>query len=112
MFGPQAAIAMPYVFGHPEPYEAVFVPLVRRIREDLAEKKVDLRTLPTAEDFEKAGKVEIYAREVFARTGEAGRLPVESRYFLDQLVEDGILDLNNVVWNMLKMLVGTRPTPR
>jgi arginine deiminase len=98
MFGPKSALVMPFIFGHPDPGIEVFLPLVERIRADMASRKLDLRTLPTIEDFEGVGKTEVYAREVFERSGEAARLPVGTKYFLDQLVEDGIVDMNNVVW--------------
>jgi arginine deiminase len=98
MFGPRAAVVMPYIFGYPRGYDDVLKPLVKRLRQDMAIKKVDLSKLPTVDDFERAGRVEIYTRDLYDKTGRATRVNAESKYFLDQLVEDGLLDLNNVAW--------------
>ncbi len=103
MFGPRAGIFMPYIFGYPRPGDkgsatAVLQQFVRWLRNTIGPNKVDLSRIPTAESFEHAGKVEVYQRDDFLRSGRVHRSPRKARYFIDQLVADGLLDLNRIAW--------------
>jgi arginine deiminase len=103
MVGPKAAIVMPYIFGHPHPgVEASAKRVLQRfvgwLRKTMGRQQVDLSHIPSREHFERAGKVEVYDRDYIKQQGQVKRLPQPSRYFLDQLVEDDLLDLNRVTW--------------
>ncbi|TAE46517.1 MAG: hypothetical protein EAZ89_19950 [Bacteroidetes bacterium] len=103
MIGPKAAICMPYVFGHPEPEmdlnaREVLQHFVSWLRGNMETTQTDLSRIPSVEHFTHAGKTEVYDRDYIRQRGRVERLPVPSRYFLDQLVEDGLLDLNRVTW--------------
>ena len=103
MMGPKSALVMPYIFGYPAPTshfsaKEVLQHFVRWLRDTIGINRTDLSRIPTAEDFEHAGKVEVYDRDYIEKLGKVERLPQPSRYFLDQLVEDGWLDLNRVMW--------------
>jgi arginine deiminase len=103
MFGPGSAIAMPYIFGHPKPSirisaDDVLERFVTWIRKNMVISKADLKRIPTPEMFRHSGKVEIYDRDYIEKQGEIKRLPIPSRRFLDQLIEDRILDPEKIVW--------------
>ena len=103
MIGPKSALVMPYIFGYPSPTlhvsaKEVLQHFVRWIRDTIGVNRTDLSRIPTAEDFEHAGKVEVYDRSYIQKMGKVERLPQTSRYFLDQLVEDGWIDMDQVVW--------------
>ncbi len=103
MVGPKSAIVMPYIFGHPDPIveesaTRVLQRFVGYLRKTMAVNQTDLSKIPSRDIFDYAGRVEVYDRDYIRKTGKVTRLPQPSRYFLDQLVEDGLLDLNNVTW--------------
>lgn len=102
-FAPKSAIAMPYIFGYPKPDlnmtpKELLQAFVRWLRQDMGKLQTDLSRIPTEEHFEYAGKCEVYDRDYIAQKGEVTCLPQPARYFFDQLVEDGLLDLDKVVW--------------
>ncbi|MFK7969192.1 MAG: arginine deiminase family protein [Bacteroidia bacterium] len=102
-FAPQSAIAMPYVFGYPKPAlnmspKDVLQKFVRWLRQDMGKLQTDLSRIPSEEHFEYAGKCEVYDRDYIEQKGEVVPLPQAAKYFFDQLIEDGLLDLNKVVW--------------
>lgn len=103
MLGPKSAIVMPYIFGYPRPSVAtsakhVLQRFVQWLRTNMGINQTDLNRIPTAEHFEHAGKVEVYDRDHINQCGIVERCPIPSRYFLDQLVADGLLDLNKITW--------------
>lgn len=103
MLGPKSAIAMPYIFGQPKPSglsdaKLVLQQFVNWLRKNMGAKRTDLSRIPSAEDFENTGKVEVYDRAYIEKRGKIERTPEHSRYFLDQLVHDGILDSDKIVW--------------
>ena len=103
MVGPQAAIVMPYIFGYPDPgvedsAKRVLQRFVGWLRKNMGGHRTDLSRIPTKEHFEHAGKVEVYDRDYIEKVGKITHLPQRARYFLDQLVQDKLLDLNQVVW--------------
>ncbi|MDX2283616.1 MAG: arginine deiminase family protein [Bacteroidia bacterium] len=103
MVGPKAAIAMPYIFGYPDPEtdggpKAVLQHFISWVRSTMEVKQTDLSRVPSQEHFEHAGKVEIYDRDYIRQRGRVERLPVPSRYFLDQLIEDGLIDPARITW--------------
>ncbi len=103
MYGPKSAIIMPYIFGYPVPIahhsaKQVFQHFVKWIRGNMGMNRTDLSRIPTEEQFEDAGKVEVYDRDYIEQKGKVERLPQPSRYFIDQLVEDGWLDMDRIVW--------------
>lgn len=102
-FAPQAAIAMPYIFGHPRPSNQtsakdVLQGFVRWLRNNMGNHQSDLSKIPTEAHFEHAGKCEVFDRDYIDKQGEITPLPQKAKYFFDQLIEDGLLDLNKVVW--------------
>jgi len=103
MVGPKSAIAMPYVFGHPHPStetspKVVLQRFVDWLRKNMGVNQTDLSRIPSRAHFEHAGKVEVYDRETYDKHGMVARRNQPTRYFLDQLVEDDLLDLNQVAW--------------
>ncbi len=103
MVGPKSAIVMPYIFGYPDPAgephaRQVLQHFVAWLRKNMGGYRTDLSRIPTWDHFEHAGKVEVYDRDYIKKTGKIQRLPQTTRYFLDQLVEDQLLDLNQVAW--------------
>lgn len=103
MVGPKSAIAMPYIFGHPDPLveespTRVLQRFVGYLRKSMGVNQTDLSRIPSRDMFEHAGKVEVYDRDYIQQNGKVQRLPQPARYFLDQLVEDGLLDMNNITW--------------
>ncbi|RMG61150.1 MAG: hypothetical protein D6722_20050, partial [Bacteroidetes bacterium] len=103
MVGPKSAIAMPYIFGYPDPIveenaKRVLQRFVGWLRKSMGVHQTDLSRIPSRQHFEHAGKVEVYDRDYIRQTGRVQQLPQPARYFLDQLVEDGLLDLNRVSW--------------
>ncbi len=98
MFGEKSAISMPYVFGYPDRPMRVFTPFIKYIREEMATRKTDLSKLLTEEDIENMGKVEVYTRDMFNKSGEVTRVAQKAKYFIEQLVDDDIVSLNNIVW--------------
>ncbi|MEZ4687520.1 MAG: hypothetical protein R3B47_16075 [Bacteroidia bacterium] len=103
-FAPQSAIAMPYIFGYPKPElnmsaKDLLQSFVRWLRQNMGKLQTDLSRIPTEEHFEYAGKCEVYDRDYIARQGKVICLPPACPLALtDQLIEDGLLDLNKVVW--------------
>ncbi len=102
MFGPKAGIAMPYIFGYPKPANSSAVDIlkefVRWLRSQMDDWPVDLSRIPTEEDFDHAGKVEVYDRDYIQQKGKVVRLPQKAPFFIDQLVADGLINLDNIVW--------------
>ncbi|MEM7368807.1 MAG: arginine deiminase family protein [Bacteroidota bacterium] len=103
MIGPQSAIVMPYIFGYPKPgaegsAKRVLQNFVQWLRKNMGMNQTDLSRIPSRAHFEHAGKVEVYERKFFDKHKRVERVPKPARYFLDQLVEDGLLDLNKVAW--------------
>ncbi len=103
MVGPKSAIAMPYIFGHPDPIveesaTRVLQRFVGFLRKSMGVNQTDLSRIPSRDVFDYAGKVEVYDRDYIKKQKRVMRLPQPARYFLDQLVEDGLLDLNKVTW--------------
>ncbi|MEO0895077.1 MAG: arginine deiminase family protein [Bacteroidota bacterium] len=103
MVGPKSAIAMPYIFGHPDPVveispKAVLQNFVKWLRRNVGENRADMSKIPDRSMFEHAGKVEIYDRAHIKKLGRVEKTPLPSRYFLDQLFEDGILDPDKISW--------------
>ncbi len=103
MVGPKSAIVMPYIFGYPDPgveesATQVLQRFVGYLRKSMGGNQTDLSNIPSREMFGHAGKVEVYDRDYIQQSGQVKRLPQPARYFLDQLIEDGLLDLNNVTW--------------
>lgn len=60
--------------------------------------QTDLSRIPSQEHFEFAGRTEVYDRDHIARTGKVQRVPKPAKYFLDQLIEDDLLDPNLITW--------------
>ncbi|MEL7530738.1 MAG: arginine deiminase family protein [Bacteroidota bacterium] len=103
MFAPQAGIVMPYIFGYPRPggnesATKVLQQFMHWLRRDMGYNQADLSMSPTARSFEHAGKVEVYDREHINKVGKIERLPQTAPYFLDQLISDGLMDLNRIAW--------------
>jgi arginine deiminase len=103
MVGPKSAICMPYVFGHPEPESEgsprqILQNFVAWLRSNMEVKQSDLSRIPSVEHFDHAGKTEVYDRDHYRKTGRIERLPQPARYFLDQMMSDGLLDLDRVAW--------------
>lgn len=103
MVGPKSAVVMPYIFGHPRPSSKipankVIQQFIGWLRGNLSSRRTDLSKIPTEDHFEHAGKVEVYDRDYFDKIGSLERLPQPSKYFLDQLIEDGWLDPNLITW--------------
>jgi arginine deiminase len=104
MFAPQSAIAMPYIFGYPKPARSdksaadVLQAFVKWLRRNMGGLQTDLSRIPTEEHFEYAGRCEVYDRDYIEKVGRVERLPQKAKYFFEQLVDDGLLDLNRVVW--------------
>ncbi|MEL7343044.1 MAG: arginine deiminase family protein, partial [Bacteroidota bacterium] len=94
---------MPYIFGYPDPkVEANATRVLQRfvgyLRKSMGVNQTDLSLIPSRDMFQHAGKVEVYDRDYIKKHKTVTRLPQPSRYFIDQLVEDGLLDLNNITW--------------
>jgi len=98
-FAPGCALAMPYLFGGPEPISR------RDIGGALRDYRRWARSAGSADprpdrlaprDFEGAGQVETWARDP-SRPGEITRLSAR-RSFVEQLVEDGWLDPDHIAW--------------
>jgi arginine deiminase len=104
LYGPSSAIAMPYVFGRPDPgswsTEGLLREFVGWLRRGVPG---DLPALPGDEHLASAGRVEVYEREHCRRVGGIESVPEPPRPFLDQLAGDGLIDLDRVTW------VGGRP---
>lgn len=103
MIGPKSAIVMPYIFGYPDPgvedsAKQVLQRFVGWLRKNMGVHQTDLSHIPTKAHFEHAGKVEVYDRDYIQQKGEVLRLPQKARYFLDQLLEDGLIDLDRIAW--------------
>ncbi|GAB4414105.1 MAG: hypothetical protein OHK0039_21660 [Bacteroidia bacterium] len=103
MVGPKSAIVMPYIFGYPDPVvepsaKRVLQRFVGWLRKTMGTQQTDLSRIPSREHFEHAGKVEVYDRDYIRQARRVVQLPQPARYFLDQLVEDGLLDLDCVAW--------------
>lgn len=103
MVGPKTAIAMPYIFGYPDPLvednaTRVLQRFVGYLRKSMGVNQTDLSLIPSRDMFQHAGKVEVYDRDYINKHNRVTRLPQPSKYFLDQLVEDGLLDMNNITW--------------
>ena len=105
MVGPQSAIVMPYIFGYPEPEPSadssarkVLQHFVSWLRKNMGIKQTDLSKIPSKKHFVHAGKTEVYDRSYIEKHKQIRHLPQPAKYFLDQLVEDKLLDLNNVTW--------------
>jgi arginine deiminase len=103
MVGPKSCIAMPYIFGLPDPIveisaKAVLQNFVHWLRKNVGINRTDLSRIPSKAMFEHAGKVEVYDRDYIRQKGHIERLPQPSRYFLEQLIEDDILDANKISW--------------
>ncbi|MCI4668223.1 MAG: arginine deiminase family protein [Bacteroidia bacterium] len=103
MIGPKSAIVMPYIFGHPDPIveispKAVLQNFVHWLRRNMGENRTDMSKIPNKVMFEHAGKVEVYDRDYIKQKGSIVRLPHPSRYFLNQLFEDKILDPDSISW--------------
>ncbi|MEM6801528.1 MAG: arginine deiminase family protein [Bacteroidota bacterium] len=103
MVGPKAAIAMPYIFGHPDPGEIgnpkeVLQQFVRWLRDTMGVIQTDLSRIPSQSHFEFAGRTEVYERSYYNKTQKVERVPKPAKYFLDQLIEDQLLDPNQITW--------------
>ncbi|WNJ16348.1 arginine deiminase family protein [Pontibacter sp. G13] len=104
MFGPKSAVCMPYIFGAPEDSlhgyssKRVLQQFVKWLRRTMGVHQTDLSRIPSERHFEHAGKVEVYDRDHIKQVGRIERLPKPAKYFLEQMVEDGILDMNNISW--------------
>lgn len=103
MVGPKSAVVMPYIFGHPHPRieesaKYVLKHFVTWLRKNMGSHRSDLSKIPTIDHFDHAGKTEVYDRDHIRKAGRVERLPQPTRYFLDQLEADGLLDLNQVAW--------------
>ncbi|MEL6844269.1 MAG: arginine deiminase family protein, partial [Bacteroidota bacterium] len=102
MFGPQAGIMMPYIFGYPKPDKGSATQVLQQfmhwLRRDMGFNQADLSMIPTARSFENAGKVEVYDRDHIDKVGKVERLPQPAPYFLDQLIKDGLIELNRIAW--------------
>ncbi|MDW3651699.1 MAG: arginine deiminase family protein [Bacteroidia bacterium] len=103
MVGPKAAIAMPYIFGHPDPGEIgtpkeVLQKFVRWLRDTMGVIQTDLSRIPSQEHFEFAGRTEVYERDHYNKTGQVERNPRPAKYFLNQLIEDDLIDPNMITW--------------
>ncbi len=103
MVGSKSALVMPYIFGHPDPIvemspKAVLQNFVYWLRRNIGENRTNMSRIPDRAMFDHAGKVEIYDRETYKKLGRIERSPQASRYFLDQLFEDGILDPESISW--------------
>ena len=85
MYGPAAAIAMPYVlWSRTFPSHADRTVLLRGVFHDVEDSLLG-----------ELGRAVVYER---AENGQAGRVRVRGVHFLDQLVEDGLLDPERTVW--------------
>lgn len=103
MVGPKSAVVMPYVFGYPKPGgesspKQVMQRFVDWLRKNMGVNQTDLSRIPSRAHFEHAGKVEVYDRDTYQNLGRVARREQPARYFLDQLVEDDLLDLDRVAW--------------
>ncbi len=103
MVGPKAAVVMPYVFGYPKPGlgdspQEVLQHFVRWLRKNMEQNRTDLSRIPAQSMFEFAGRVEVYDRDDIKKKKRIDRLGQPAAYFLDQLVNDDLLDLNKVTW--------------
>ncbi|MEM6261712.1 MAG: arginine deiminase family protein [Bacteroidota bacterium] len=103
MFAPKAGIVMPYIFGYPDTgmhisSQEVLMRFVTWIRRNMGAARTDLSRIPSVEHFEHAGKVEVYDRDYIKQKGQVVRLPQKARFFLDQLLEDDLIDLNRISW--------------
>ncbi|MCB0838965.1 MAG: hypothetical protein KDD99_19965 [Bacteroidetes bacterium] len=103
MVGPKSAIMMPYIFGYPKPggpesAKEVLQHFVIWIRRNMGIRQTDLRKIPTTAHFDNAGKVEVYDRDYIEQKGYVTPIPRQVKYFIDQLLEDDLIDLNNVTW--------------
>lgn len=103
MVGPKAAIVMPYVFGYPDPGlgdtpRDVLQNFVRWLRQNMEQNRTDLSRIPAKSMFDFAGRVEVYDRDDIKKKKRIERMEQAAPYFLDQLVRDGLIDLNNITW--------------
>ena len=103
MFAPQSAIAMPYIFGHPDPSLSinatdVLKGFVKWLRYNMGKLQTDLSRIPSEEHFDYAGRCEVYDRDYIQQKGKVVRLPQKAQYFFTQLEKDGLLDMNKVAW--------------
>ncbi|MEO0582651.1 MAG: arginine deiminase family protein [Bacteroidota bacterium] len=103
MVGPKSAISMPYIFGHPDPIveisaKAVLQNFITWLRRNIGINRTDLTQLPSKIMFEHAGKCEVYDRDHIKKKGRIERLPQASTYFLDQLIQDDLLDPDRITW--------------
>jgi arginine deiminase len=103
MFAPQSAIAMPYIFGHPDPSMSISATevlkgFVKWLRYNMGKLQTDLSRIPTEEHFDYAGRCEVYERDYIEQKGQIVRLPQKSRYFINQLIKDGLLDPDKIAW--------------
>jgi len=103
MLGPKSAVCMPYIFGHPDPGEIgspkkILQQFVKWLRNTMGVIQTDLSRIPSQEHFEYAGRTEVYDRDHIARTGKVQRVPKPAKYFLDQLIEDDLIDPNLITW--------------
>jgi arginine deiminase len=103
MVGPKSAIVMPYIFGlpHPEVEESakrLLQRFVGYLRKSMAPHQTDLSKIPGRDLFERAGLVEVYDRDYIEKKGQITHLPQPARYFLDQLIIDGLLDPAKITW--------------
>lgn len=104
MVGPKTAVVMPYIFGYPNARNGdssateILQQFVGWLRKNVGIHQTDLSKIPTKRHFEFAGKVEVYDRDHIKKAKKVERLPQEAKYFLDQLVEDGLIDLDKITW--------------
>ncbi len=103
MFAPQSGIAMPYIFGHPDPSltisaTEVLKGFVKWLRYNMGKLQTDLSLIPTEDHFDYAGRCEVYDRDYIKQKGKVVRLPEKARYFFTQLQKDGLLDMNKMAW--------------
>lgn len=101
MIGPKSALAMPYIFGYPNragSAKEVLQKFVEWLRKYMGTMQADLTKIPTKDHFDYAGRVEVYDRDHYKKTKQLEPIPQPARYFLDQLVDDGLIELDNISW--------------
>lgn len=103
LVAPRTAVAMPYLLGAPEPAGGpapgeVAVGYVAWLREALLDRSADLRRIPTREQLALAGRCEVFERGAPAADGTPRPLPGEPRPLLEQLADDGFVDLDRTAW--------------
>jgi arginine deiminase len=97
MIAPQTAVAMPYVFGHPEQPERYYDPVMRKLRQDMLRAGEDPSALPSDNDYKKWGTAKVYTREDLEMADDFESAGKDVR-FIDHLVSEGLLDTQNIAW--------------